>query len=418
MAMASTAWRPAPVLLSRGRDATHGNRRQSRARAARIMLQQSSLGTPLRSPPQQQRVPCLLGKARSTVKTCARASATSPPDFTHADTDPTYTQDPVEEDDVEFDSAINEFCNRALHVMLNGTELDALALAEEVHEAFMVLEENGLGTEGRFLWVLEALLNHAAPPRDLCLTTKQHGALNAMLNQLEGSRWRILSPGQAEGLEEQPTFTTWKEIYEMINGTYHDPDGNRRSTGGKALNGEVHDTKLYDILHIEPSASRSQIRASYRKLALELHPDSNRRSAADDVDSSKSFIDLNQAYEILYDPEARRLYDKHGVDGALEKLEDRVEDKRVDRREQWTEFSRPKRAGPARKFSARDAAVQFSGTKPDNEEYAQPGDIVQYPLSARKLAERTDDITHGALHRMLCAKTKRIVHMGLILSLA
>ena len=41
--------------------------------------------------------------------------------------------------------------------------------------------------------------------------------------------------------------------------------------------------------------------------------------------------------------------------------------------------------------------MEFSGVKPDNEEYGEVGDVVAYPLSERKLSERDDDITHGML---------------------
>ena len=60
----------------------------------------------------------------------------------------------------------------------------------------------------------------------------------------------------------------------------------------------------YDILGVAPDATPDEIRAAYRRLARQYHPDVN-----PDPDASERFIAIHQAYEVLIDPEARVRYD-------------------------------------------------------------------------------------------------------------
>ena len=50
----------------------------------------------------------------------------------------------------------------------------------------------------------------------------------------------------------------------------------------------------YKILEISPSASKAEIKASYRKLAMKYHPDRNKSKQAHDI-----FINVNEAYAYL-----------------------------------------------------------------------------------------------------------------------
>lgn len=61
----------------------------------------------------------------------------------------------------------------------------------------------------------------------------------------------------------------------------------------------------YKILNIEFGASKSEIKRAYRLLALRNHPDVN-----NSVDAHTIFIEINEAYLILSDDEARSKYDK------------------------------------------------------------------------------------------------------------
>lgn len=60
---------------------------------------------------------------------------------------------------------------------------------------------------------------------------------------------------------------------------------------------------LYDILHVDRYATKEDIKKSYRRLALEWHPDKNKN-----IHAHEKFIEINQAYLILSDDEARSKY--------------------------------------------------------------------------------------------------------------
>lgn len=64
----------------------------------------------------------------------------------------------------------------------------------------------------------------------------------------------------------------------------------------------------YSILGVDKTASSDDIKKAYRKMARKYHPDLN----PDDQEAKAKFQQLNEAQEVLTDPEKRKQYDKYG----------------------------------------------------------------------------------------------------------
>jgi len=64
---------------------------------------------------------------------------------------------------------------------------------------------------------------------------------------------------------------------------------------------------FYDILGVSKNASRDEIKKAYRKQALEWHPDRNKSAEA-----SEKFKEINEAYEVLGNPQKKQTYDQFG----------------------------------------------------------------------------------------------------------
>jgi curved DNA-binding protein len=65
----------------------------------------------------------------------------------------------------------------------------------------------------------------------------------------------------------------------------------------------------YEVLGISRNASADEIQQAYRKLARRHHPDVNKNPGAEE-----RFKEINEAYQVLKDPQTRRRYDRFGDD--------------------------------------------------------------------------------------------------------
>eukprot|EP00092_Neocalanus_flemingeri_P092946 GFUD01118069.1.p1 GENE.GFUD01118069.1~~GFUD01118069.1.p1 ORF type:complete len:330 (-),score=92.17 GFUD01118069.1:93-1082(-) len=70
----------------------------------------------------------------------------------------------------------------------------------------------------------------------------------------------------------------------------------------------VKETRFYDVLEVDPDADVATLKMSYRKLARKYHPDKN-------PDAGDIFKEISMVYDVLSNPDRRRLYDMVGEQG-------------------------------------------------------------------------------------------------------
>jgi molecular chaperone DnaJ len=67
----------------------------------------------------------------------------------------------------------------------------------------------------------------------------------------------------------------------------------------------------YEVLGVTKDASGDDVKKSFRKLAMQYHPDRN----GGDAEATEKFKEAQEAFEVLSNPEKRGIYDRHGHEG-------------------------------------------------------------------------------------------------------
>ena len=65
----------------------------------------------------------------------------------------------------------------------------------------------------------------------------------------------------------------------------------------------------YESLGLQKGASDDEIKRAFRKLAIKYHPDQNQGNK----EAEEKFKEINEAYQVLSDPEKKARYDQYGT---------------------------------------------------------------------------------------------------------
>lgn len=100
-------------------------------------------------------------------------------------------------------------------------------------------------------------------------------------------------------------FENWKEDWDDVRATWRETRDQYSSKKQEKTRDNSED--YYEILGISRNYSIKEIKVHYRKLMLKFHPDRNSSTNAE-----QKCKKINEAYEILSDPEKRKSYDQYG----------------------------------------------------------------------------------------------------------
>jgi DnaJ family protein B protein 4 len=72
------------------------------------------------------------------------------------------------------------------------------------------------------------------------------------------------------------------------------------------------EVNYYEILEVPKNCNDTEIKKSYRRLAMKWHPDKNPDNAEE---AAVKFQEIGEAYDVLNDMEKRAIYDRYGYEG-------------------------------------------------------------------------------------------------------
>ena len=170
---------------------------------------------------------------------------------------------------------------------------------------------------------------------------------------------------------------------------------------------------LYKILEISPSATPEEIKRAYRRLARIYHPDSPQSSveSADGQEAnsdqattvaSKSFLDIQTAYEVLSDPSKRKQYDQSKSENSRRPKKTSIWE--PDSFSQSLRSALKKQPG-SRKVSRSRSKSASSGSRPKRSSAQK----VARPRKKKKRGTRVFDFTIDAHESLMGTKREIIV---------
>ena len=231
-------------------------------------------------------------------------------------------------------ASLKNWSQSAILVMLSGDE----AAARRLRSEYIAAAVDADAATARFLVAVAMLLDHAAPVEESALLTDEHlRQFNNILRAVEND-WRIGQPAPEE------KFKTLDEVAQER--------ARQRFGGGAATVPPPPPPKddPYTLLGVPRDASKTDIKAAYRRLALQLHPD-----VSDEPDATARFAAVVNAYSALTDGE--RATDSDAI-GPIDT---------------WPEFQRMQKTASASR-AARGQSPAADAVEP------QVGDLVEYPI--------------------------------------
>ncbi|KZT28084.1 DnaJ-domain-containing protein [Neolentinus lepideus HHB14362 ss-1] len=168
----------------------------------------------------------------------------------------------------------------------------------------------------------------------------------------------------------------------------------------------------YSTLNLPPSASDHEIRERYRALSIVFHPDKQHDEQSKDI-ASKTFLEIQKAYEVLSDPFLRAVYDVLGEEGLSVEWSDSwksrpIEQVRTDLKRGWIDSEQMESDSLAQVRGTVTCGIDATTLFDDDPEYYSPQ--LHHRLMERLSFLRTTNFaTKYSLKKQINEKTRIIL---------